>query len=214
MSKLNIRGWLNRARGWRLALGLGLLLLVIHVLRSQVGTFSVVDGISMYPTFLPSDVVQAKSLYAEAQRGDVVIVTDNQGEEVIKRVVGLPGETVTLFRGFVYINRQRLVEPYLPKFTYTYKPSQLDESAAVWRLNEDQYFVMGDNRLYSADSRLYGPVGRHQIHRVVTSPPNAARPGFANIWLSATGRAFHGLGNHRAATGAHTSDPSSSAAQP
>src|SRR5689334_8774004 len=92
-----------------------LMLLTVQFFRSEVGTFSIVEGVSMYPTFLPNDVVQAKTLHNELQRGDVVIVGDNQGDEVIKRIIGLPGETVTLYRGSVYIDSQRLIEPYLPK---------------------------------------------------------------------------------------------------
>lgn len=209
---MSIQRVFRSRKGRRYLLGLFLCLLALQFLRSNVGTFSIVDGLSMYPTFRPNDVVQAKTLYTEVQRGDVVIVTDNQGEEVIKRIVGLPGETLTLYRGFVFINRQQLDEPYLPKFTYTYKPNQLDESAARWHLNDDQYFVLGDNRLYSADSRLYGPVGRHQILRVVTSPPNAARPRFSNIWLSSSGHVFRGIGDEHTAAPSHASGAPASTA--
>jgi signal peptidase I len=186
--EMNIQKLLQSTRGRRLALVLLLLLLAVQFVRSNVGTFSIVEGVSMYPTFLPNDVVQARTRNSEVQRGDVVIVADDRGDEVIKRIIGLPGETVTLYRGFVYINRQRLVEPYLPKFTYTYKRNQRDERAITWQLTGDQYFVLGDNRLYSADSRHYGPITRGQIHRIVNTPANAPRPAFCNLWLSETGK--------------------------
>jgi len=152
------------------------MLLTVQFFRSEVGTFSIVDGVSMYPTFLPNDVVQARTLHTELQRGDVVIVTDSQGDEMIKRIIGLPGETVSLYRGSVFINRQRLIEPYLPKFTYTFKRDQSNERTVAWQLKGDQYFVLGDNRLHSADSRHYGPLARNQIHRIVDIAANAARP--------------------------------------
>jgi signal peptidase I len=189
---MNVKKLLLNSRRWRLILVFLLLVLVVQFFRSSVGTFSIVEGVSMYPTFLPNDVVQARTLHAEVQRGDVVIVADDQGDEVIKRIIGLPGETVTLYRGFVYVNRQRLVEPYLPKFTYTYQRNQLNERAISWQLTGDQYFVLGDNRLHSADSRHYGPIPRHQIHRVVNVPANTARPSFTNIMLSGNGRAMPG----------------------
>lgn len=189
---MNVPKLLKNSRRWRIILAFLLLLGVVQFFRSRVGTFSIVEGVSMYPTFLPNDVVQARTLHNELQRGDVVIIADDQGEEVIKRIIGLPGETVTLYRGFVYINRQRLVEPYLPKFTYTYQRNQLNERAVAWQLAADHYFVLGDNRLHSADSRHYGPIARHQIHRVVNVPANAARPGFSSIALPERGQVMPG----------------------
>jgi len=145
----------------RLVLPLILMVVGIEFMRSGVGTFSVIHGSSMCPTFKPNDFVQAKTLYGESQRGDVVIITDNQNERAIKRIIGLPGETVTLYRGFVYVDCQRLNEPYLPKYTCTFKSSPEDERAIRWRLKANQYFLMGDNRSESCDSRNYGPVERH-----------------------------------------------------
>jgi signal peptidase I len=146
----------------------------------------------MRPTFKADDVVQAKTLQGESQRGDIVIITDNQDERAIKRIVGLPGETVTLYRGFVYIDSQRLNEPYLAKRTYTFKCSPEDESAVHWQLKADQYFLMGDNRPGSCDSRNYGPVERNQIKRVVTLPENSPKPGFCDLILSETGKVMPG----------------------
>lgn len=173
--------------GGRRVLPLILMAVLVGFVCSSVGTFSVIDGSSMSPTFEPNDVVQAKASSGESRRGDVVIITDNQNERAIKRIIGLPGETVTLYRGFVYINCQRLEEPYLPKRTYTFKSSPDDERAIVWRLEANQYFLMGDNRFESCDSRNYGPVERHQINRVVKLPENSPRPGFCELMLSETG---------------------------
>ena len=189
----------NHSRGRRFALAFILAIVGVEFVRNNLGTLSIVEGISMYPTFRPNDVVQAKTLYAEAARGDVVIITDNQGERVIKRVIGLPGETVTLYRGFVYINHQRLSEPYLPKYTYTFKSGIADEHGVAWRLAGNQYFVLGDNRTASYDSRQYGPVQRDQINRVVNTPPNSARPGFCELMLTETGKVVPSKGNHRSA---------------
>src|SRR6266496_752924 len=161
----------------------------IEFMRSAVGTFSIIEGTSMCPTLRPHDVVQAKTLYGQSQRGDVVVITDNRNEQAIKRVIGLPRETVTLYRGFVYIDGQRLDEPYLAKFTYTFKSSPENERPIRWRLMANQYFLMGDNRFDSCDSRHYGPVKGAQINRIVKLPENSPRPGFCEIRLSETGEA-------------------------
>ena len=183
---MKVTRFIQNAGSWRSLVLFGLMLLTVQFFRRQVGTFSIVEGVSMFPTFRPNDVVQARTLQADLQRGDVVIVADAQGEEMIKRIIGLPGETVTLFRGFVYINQQRLVEPYLPKFTYTFKRDQGTERSISWQLKEEQFFVLGDNRLESADSRHYGPLTRYQIHRLVDTPA-IARPALGNIFLLENG---------------------------
>lgn len=190
--------FIQKAGCWR-SLALFLLMVVtVQFFRSEVGTFSIVEGVSMTPTFRPNDVVQARTLHSEIQRGDVVIVADAQGGEMIKRVIGLPGETVTLFRGFVYIDFQRLIEPYLPKFTYTFKRDQNTERRISWQLKDEQYFVLGDNRLQSADSRQYGPLARHQIHRIVDMPANA-RSELSDIVLLENGQLSHARPQRRTA---------------
>jgi len=185
--EMSIRGMIYDPKSRRIVLVLALVAAAVQFVRSSVGTLSIVDGLSMYPTFHPNDVVQARTSYAGAQRGDVVIVAGERGEQMIKRIVGLPGETVTVYRGFVYINHQRLNEPYLPKFTYTFKSNERSERAENWQLAGDEYFVLGDNRSQSTDSRHYGPVAWRQIQSVVNTPANAARPGFCGIMLSENG---------------------------
>lgn len=184
----------NRSR--RVILILTLLAMAGQFVRSSLGTFSIVEGVSMLPTFQPNDVVQARTTYIDTQRGDVVIVTDAQGERVIKRVVGLPGEKLVLYRGFVYINGQRLTEPYLPKYTYTFKSNELDERAEFWQLTDNEYFVLGDNRSHSTDSRHYGPVTRAQILSVVNTPANSLRPGFDAIMFLQNGVVVPGRPGH------------------
>jgi len=177
----------------QLLLVLVLALVGVEFVRARVGALSVVEGLSMYPTFHPNDVVLARTAYTGAQRGDVVIVAVEQSEPMIKRVIGLPGETVTIYRGFIYINHQRLNEPYLPRYTYTFKSNEQDERADVWYLAENEYFVLGDNRPQSTDSRYFGPVARRQIQRIVETPANALQPGFCEIMLSKTGQVVPGI---------------------
>jgi signal peptidase I len=170
---------------------IGLFLILATVVRqlvlSSTGLYSVVQGDSMSPTFRNDDVVQTRAPSASPERGDVVIITDDRSDLVIKRIIGLPGETVTIFLGFVYINGQRLTEPYLTKLTYTFLLDNQETGGAAWRLGDNQFFVLGDNRLQSIDSRNFGPVEHGSIRRVVDLPENSLKPGFSDIVLSASG---------------------------
>src|SRR5215469_14611393 len=127
--------------------------------RNFLGRISVVSGSSMLPTFVPGTWVRAKPISADLARGDVVVLDDGRSEYAIKRVIGLPGETVHVWRGHVFINQRVLLEPYIPKKIYTFPR----EKQAVFVLGPDQYFVLGDNRPASSDSRTYGPVERDKI---------------------------------------------------
>jgi signal peptidase I len=119
----------------------------------------------------------------------VVVVTDDRGDQAIKRIIGLPGETVTLYGGFIYIDRQRMTEPYLPEHTYTFKSDESNELPANWQLGDNQYFVLGDNRFESRDSRDFGALDRRRIHRIVSLPQNELKPGFCGILLQGSGTA-------------------------
>ncbi len=171
-------------------LGLILAAAIIEFGRTTLGTFCVVDGESMCPTLNPGDVVQARISYVKA-RGDVVIITDDSGSNAVKRIVGLPGEAVSVYKGHVYVNGQQLLEPYLDQDACTFKNNQKNEPVAVWHLDADQYFVMGDNRCGSCDSRHYGPLRRSEIHGVVGLPKNAPEPAFLEIMLSESGEVIH-----------------------
>jgi signal peptidase I len=140
--------------------------------RAFVGTVSVVSGVSMSPTFLPGTWVHAAPITDPVARGDVVVIDDGHEDLAVKRVVGLPGETVCLRHGYVFINRRILLEPYIPLRVYTF-PRQ---GQAFFVLGPDQYFVLGDNRPTSADSRMFGPVERKHLRQRVTIPEDSPRP--------------------------------------
>ena len=126
-----------------------------------------VTGSSMMPNLAASGqrVLVNKTAYwfAEPQRGD--IITFHPPEEwpnprhlpFIKRVIGLPGETVYIIEGKIYLNEstEPLDEPYIGMpFTY---------SMALVTIPEDSYFVLGDNRNISEDSHIYGTISRQSI---------------------------------------------------
>lgn len=142
-----------------------------------------VDGRSMYPTLKDGEFGFTNVggvLLNDVERGDIVVVTmEEEGQKThwVKRVIGLPGDTVSCVNDVVYINgkvldetkyidpdyRQSLVD----KFGYFNKVPNADNTNVLdfeeVKLKDDEYYVMGDNRPYSKDSRYVGPVKKSQI---------------------------------------------------
>lgn len=114
------------------------------------------------------------------KRGDVIVFAapPNRNEDFIKRIVALPGEAVALKDGKLFINGKVLDESYLSKTTATLSGLFLSEGGSI-TLGSDEYFVMGDNRDHSSDSRAWGPIKRKDIVGrawVVYWPPQDAGP--------------------------------------
>lgn len=136
------------------------LLAYLFMQQFVLGMVEVV-GESMVPNLVHGErhVVHRWLLHLQApSRHDMVVLHDpSDGGEVIKRIVGLPGEKVEFREGQVMIDGQPLHEPFLGRGVRTY-PSPQGQSS--YTLGERQYFVLGDNRVWSLDSRFYGPVER------------------------------------------------------
>ena len=147
--------------------------------RAFLGSVCMVSGSSMAPSYQSGAWVYTARISTPLERGDIVIMDDGNHDYAVKRIVGMPGETVHLWRGYVFINRQILLEPYVPKRTYTFPT----ERQSVFILGQEQYFVLGDNRPRSADSRIYGPVERSRIKRRIGLPEGAARAHYGPIMI-------------------------------
>lgn len=144
------------------ALGLALFI------RFFVAAPYVVQGASMEPNFHDWNylIVDRVSYHLDnPERGDIIIfdLPQDTSRSLIKRVIGLPGEAVTLIGGVITIENDtnpqgfKLEEPYLDPQNI----GGVGDMRVV--LGEDQYFVLGDNRKVSADSRLWGPLPRNDI---------------------------------------------------
>lgn len=137
-------------------------IIAILMINFFVATIFVVEGLSMEPNFHTGEFIVAdrwQYLFGKPQRGDAVTLKfpgDPEHKKYIKRVIGLPGETVTIMNGFVFINGKKLSEPYLAAGTVT-----LPNMSRV--LAGDDYFLLGDNRDNSSDSRIWGVAPRRDL---------------------------------------------------
>lgn len=126
-----------------------------------------VDGKSMFPNFHDREyILTDKVTYRKSKpvRGDVVVfhAPPPYDSDFIKRVIGLPGETVMVSGGHVFINGERLDEEYLPGNYLTSEKGFLREGVP-YTIPADYYMVFGDNRGFSSDSREWGPVSEKAI---------------------------------------------------
>lgn len=124
-----------------------------------------VSGPSMYPNLLNNGnyfVNRLAYLRSDPRRTDIVEVRDPQdGGLVVKRVIALPGESIYFKKGVVYVNGRRLYEPYLAPKTPTFAYEKYTDEFIC--CGADQYYVLGDNRNNSTDSRTFGAVSRAEI---------------------------------------------------
>ena len=125
-----------------------------------------VVGTSMEPTYHSGDLLLATKRPNDSllDYGAVVIAVplkaDTGGEQIIKRVVGMPGDTLQVKDGCLYVNGEKRQEDTPPIKT----PGLLKDELT---LTDDEYFLMGDNRNNSKDSRMFGPVKANEIRNVI-----------------------------------------------
>ena len=146
------------------------IVLIVLIVRQYFFSPTVVQGTSMMPTLRPWDFLVENKWQRNngtLERGMIVILDppEGDGREFIKRVIGLPGDTVRIDRGVVYINGEAIDEPYTAGVA-TY----VDGDFLELTVPPGSYFVMGDNRAYlqSNDSRRFGPVPEPSIKGIAT----------------------------------------------
>ena len=138
---------------WILIIALALCIRSTHILA-----INRVDGQSMMPTLTDGQFTFGSSL-ASYDRGDIVIIQLEDGKLLVKRIIGLPGETIKSKDGKIYINDVLLDEDYIEDSRNQYS----SQTNWVTKLGDDEYFCMGDNRDNSADSRYYGAFTKEQL---------------------------------------------------
>jgi signal peptidase I len=174
------------AQGTRRSLGclleivetLVLTLVIYLLIHNFIAQPFEVEQDSMLPTILEHEYILIDKLsprFSDYDRGDIVVFNPPTGYEqngvpFIKRVIGLPGDTISLQNGKVFVTPAGgspvpLTEPYVRELDGRTAPTQPRdaEGTSEWTVPEGEYFVMGDNRPDSQDSRFFGPITRDSI---------------------------------------------------
>lgn len=126
-----------------------------------------VQGDSMLPNFLSGEYILTDKItyrFNEPKRGDIIVfkAPNNPRKDYIKRIIGLPGETISLKNSTIYIDEKPLTETYLEPNEKITAGAYLKSEKAI-KIEPNQYFVLGDNRDQSQDSRTWGPISQNKI---------------------------------------------------
>lgn len=152
---------------------IAIVIALVYLIKTFFFTTILVDGRSMTPTFEHLDYLIAEQdflLGHKYRRGDVVYFHPPEGAMhedrgyFIKRIIGVPGDTIEVKGGMVYVNDEPINEPYKADV-----PTQEGPMTEKVTLDEDEFFVMGDNRNPggSYDSRFFGPLKRDHLRGVI-----------------------------------------------
>ena len=159
--------WRRGLAGWAICLTLALLLAL--GIRAFVFQAFSIPTTSMVPTLDVGDrilVLKAFFNWHQVREGDIVVFTHPPrdhcpgpaGTDLVKRVIALPGQTIYSAGGILYVDGRRLHEPYLPPDDPLGPPIPDATRQDPFRVPRGEFYVMGDNRAISCDSRFWGPI--------------------------------------------------------
>ncbi len=137
---------------------LAFMVIAIYTLVNLLSVRFLVDGVSMSPSFESGQslfVNRLDYLFGTPQYGDIVVFHNpsNTAEDYIKRIIGLPGDVIEIRDTILYRNGVPIIETYVAE---PCTPHSCPDNR--WELGDNEYFVLGDNRNHSSDSRLFGPI--------------------------------------------------------
>ena len=152
---------------WEIAKIVVVAILIVLPIRYFIFQPFIIQQQSMEPNFFERDyliVDQISYRLNDPQRGEVIVFNDpnNSPRKYIKRIIGLPGETIKIKDGNVYILQADSVFHLLDEYDYLLE-GVTTSGDQQWDLQEKEYFVMGDNRSFSSDSRSWGPIKEEHI---------------------------------------------------
>ncbi|MEH7457453.1 signal peptidase I [Bacillus sp. JJ1127] len=151
---------------------LGITFAIAFVVRGVLFTPSLVQGESMMPTLENNERVIVNKIGYNIQgldRFDIIIFHGKEGYDLVKRVIGLPGDTIEYKNDVLYVNGKAVDEPYLADYKAKISSGNLtpdftlEQKTGKTKVPEGQVFVLGDNRQVSKDSRMFGFISEDQI---------------------------------------------------
>jgi signal peptidase I len=175
----NVRPWqTSSTKPWQRWLARIFELVKVVIILTMLGylahvfiiTLFIVDGASMEPNFFDKEYMMVDKIsynFFAPKRGDVVIFSypGEPNKKFIKRIIGLPGDTIEIKNDRVYLENKKysgvLTESFLPSEMPT--PTETEQTSILRKVGSNEYFVMGDNRLNSSDSRIWGLLPKENI---------------------------------------------------
>ncbi|MED0952499.1 signal peptidase I [Bacillus mobilis] len=151
---------------------IGFTLVLIAIIRGVLFTPSLVQGESMMPTLENNERVLVNKIgysISGLERFDIIVFHGKEGYDLVKRVIGLPGDTVEYKNDVLYVNGKAIEEPYLKEFKEkaagrVLTPDfTLEQITGKTKVPEGQVFVLGDNREVSKDGRMFGFISEDEI---------------------------------------------------